>query len=118
MALLGLSSQAKEYVLSRSDDSKHSKSRFPAFWDAFHDWIPDIDHGGNLLLGLNLMLMQCEGNEILLCPAWSSDWDVDFKLHAPGNTTVAGQVKNGKIENLVVTPEHRKNDVKIMNCNK
>lgn len=118
MALLGLSSQAKEYVLSRSDDSKHSKSRFPAFWDAFHDWIPDIDHGGNLLLGLNLMLMQCEGNEILLCPAWSSDWDVDFKLHAPGNTTVAGQVKNGKIKNLVVTPEHRKNDVKIMNCNK
>jgi len=29
-----------------------------------------------------------DGKEIRILPAWPSDWDVDYKLRAPENTTV------------------------------
>jgi len=35
-------------------------------------------------------------------------------LHAPYNTTVEAELKNGKIITLKVFPEERKNDVEIM----
>jgi len=47
-------------------------------------------------------------------PAWPKEWDVDFKLHAPKNTILQGSIKNGKMENLKVTPAERRNDVIIM----
>ena len=50
----------------------------------------------------------------MLFPAWPKDWNVDFKLHAPYNTVIEGVMKNGKVENLKVTPEIRKKDVEIM----
>jgi hypothetical protein len=59
------------------------------------------------------MLMQCEGDRILLLPAWPKDWDVSFKLHAPKATTVEGVIKDGKIESLKVIPESRRKDVVI-----
>jgi hypothetical protein len=46
-----------------------------------------------------------------LFPAWPKDWDVDFKLHAPGQTIVEGVFKGGKIESLKVTPESRAKDI-------
>ena len=49
-----------------------------------------MDHGGVLQMGLQLMLMQCEDREIRLLPAWPKEWDTDFKLHAPYQTTVEG----------------------------
>jgi hypothetical protein len=33
---------------------------------------------------------------------------VNFKLHAPGNTTVEASLLNGKIEYLKVVPESRR----------
>jgi len=60
------------------------------------------------------MLMQCEGDKILLLPAWPPEWDVDFKLHAPKNTTVECEVKDGRIVNLVVTPASRRGAVTIL----
>jgi hypothetical protein len=113
MALLGLTDQATEFVSKRASDASHSDSRFPAFWNAFHDWIPDMDHGGVLQLALQFMLMQCEGREIRLLPAWPSEWDADFKLHAPYQTVVEGKVREGKLTNLRVTPESRQADVVI-----
>ena len=44
------------------------------------------------------------------------EWDVDFKLHAPGKTTVHGRLKGGKVLDLVVTPTARRDDVVIMNA--
>ena len=44
---------------------------------------------------------------------WPKEWDVDFKLHAPGNTTVEGVLKIGKLTKLKVTPESRKKDLLI-----
>lgn len=110
-ALLGFVDTAKQFVISRSAPASYSDSRFPAMWNAFNDWIPDVDHGGNLQLALNYMLLQCEGKEIRLLPCWPKDWDVEFKLRAPYNTIIEGSYVNGKLDRLIVTPESRKEDI-------
>ncbi len=112
-AFLGLTDNAAVDLTNRAKD-KHDKSRFPAFWGPNFDWIPDQDHGGNLLMAFQTMVMQADDGKIRLLPAWPKEWDLDFKLNAPGNTTVQGQVKDGKLCNLKVTPESRKKDV--VNC--
>ena len=50
------------------------------------------------MIALQRMLMQCEGDRILLLPAWPKDWDVSFKLHAPRQTTVECVYRGGKVE--------------------
>ncbi len=109
-AFLGLTDIAAEYVRTRAK-TKHAESRFPAFWGPNFDWIPDQDHGGNLMMTLQTMLLQTEDNQILLFPAWPAQWDVDFKLHAPRNTTVEATLRNGQITRLEVTPASRLRDV-------
>ena len=37
-----------------------------------------------------------EGRRILLLPAWPEDWDCQFKLHSPLETTLAGTVRPGR----------------------
>ena len=110
MAFLGLADEARKYVTGRFA-SKHAGSRFPAFWGPNFDWIPDQDHGGNGLMALQTMLLQTEGRKILLFPAWPKAWDVEFKLHAPFNTTVEGVYRDGKLAQLKVSPEERMQDV-------
>ncbi len=124
MAYLGLTDQAKEGLLARVRNSKEDKfappnkvvndSRFPAFWGPNYDWIPDQDHGGVLLKTVQALLLQTDGRQIHLFPAWPHNWDVDFKLHAPFNTTLEGRFENGRLAELVVTPESRRADV--INC--
>jgi hypothetical protein len=48
-----------------------------------------------------------------LVPAWPKDWNANFKLHAPKNTTVEGRVENGKVIEMKVIPEYRRKDVVI-----
>ena len=62
-------------------------------------------------MALQAMLMQADGREIVLFPAWPREWDVEFKLHAPLNTTVEGVYRSGKLKSLKVTPEFRRKDV-------
>ena len=112
-AILGLAGEARK-DLSERLSMKHDKSRFPAFWGPNFDWVPDQDHGGNAMMALQNMLMQCEGARILLFPAWPKDWEVEFRLHAPGQTLVEGRYRNGKVEDLQVTPPERRNDVTIL----
>lgn len=59
------------------------------------------------------MLLQTEGRAIHLLPAWPADWNADFKLRAPCNTTVEGRVEGGKLTTLKITPESRRADVVI-----
>ena len=109
-AMLGLTDVAKYYVhfnLTRTDP----RLKFPAFWVKGFDYVPDEDNGGNGENGLQEMLMQVDGRKILMLPAWPKNWDADFKLHAPFQTTVEGKIKNGKLVDLVVTPPERKADV-------
>ncbi len=60
------------------------------------------------------MLMQTIGDKIVLFPAWPKDWDADFKLHAPKNTTVKCSLENGEIVSLKVIPERRSKDVVLL----
>jgi alpha-L-fucosidase 2 len=113
MALLGMTDQAREWLTRRASPAAHSQSRFPAFWNAFHDWIPDVDHAGVLQLALQFMLLQCNGQEISLLPAWPREWNADFKLHAPGNIIVQGTVRDGRIIDMNISPPEARNLVNI-----
>ena len=113
MAYLGAAEQARASIVQRAS-RRYGKARFPAFWGPNFDWIPDQDHGGNLLMALQAMLIQCSGREIRLFPAWPRDWDVDFKLHAPHQTTVRGVYRAGKLIELDVTPSSRRADVQVL----
>lgn len=113
-ALLGMADEAARILKIKCDNS-HPAYRWPATWGPNFDWLPDQNHGGNLLETTQLMLMQCdsleEGGAIRLLPAWPKAWDVRFRLHAPGNTVVECEAKGGKITKLKVTPENRRKDV-------
>jgi len=113
MALLGLTQQVKEWIVARASPASHSDSRFPGFWNAFHDWVPDVDHGGVLQMALQLMLMQVDGERIVLLPACPKEWNADFKLHAPGQIVVQGVVRGGKVVELNVTPETARKQVEL-----
>ena len=91
-----------------------SPRRYPTFWGPGHDWVPDHNWGGSGMIGVQEMLMQTVGDKIYLFPAWPKEWDVEFKLWAPGNTVVKGALKDGKVVELHVFPEKRKKDVIIM----
>ncbi len=93
---------------------QNSGRRFPAFWGPGYDWVPDHNWGGSGMIGLQDMLLQTDDKRILLFPAWPKDKDVHFKLHAPYNTTVEAEVKNGQVVLLKVLPEERKKDVEVL----
>ncbi len=108
-ALLGLTDEAENVV--QREFTSYGNQRFSWFWSKNSDWIPDMDNGGAGMATLQLMLMQCDGGQIRLLPAWPKDWTADFKLHAPFQTTVAGHVEHGKITGLKVSPAARAKDV-------
>jgi hypothetical protein len=112
-AILGLTDDAKKILLGKVRGS-NPHFRFPTMWGPNYDWLPDQDHGSNIMLTLQQMVMDCEGDKIFLLPAWPKDWNVQFKLHAPQNTIVQGIYHNGKLEQLTVTPESRRKDVQII----
>ncbi|WP_186758608.1 DUF5703 domain-containing protein [Echinicola salinicaeni] len=111
-ARMGMTKEAAEYNVKKLKDSDR---RFPTFWGPGHDWVPDHNWGGSGMIGLQEMLMQTFEDKIYLFPAWPKDWDVEFKLHAPKQTTVEGKVERGKLIGLKVSPAFRINDVVIMN---
>jgi hypothetical protein len=111
-ALLGLAIEARDYVVGSA--ARHADDfRFPAMWGPNYDWTPDQDHGSVLMCALQRMLVQYEGDKILVLPAWPKDWNVSFKLHAPKSTFVEGVYHAGKITGLKVTPQSRRNDVVV-----
>ncbi len=109
-ALLGLTEEAARILRVKCANS-NGGYRWPATWGPNFDWLPDQDHGANLLLTTQLMLLQCQGDRIRLLPAWPKQWDVSFRLHAPNSTTVEAQVQGGKLLRFSVTPESRRRDV-------
>ncbi|MCG8306313.1 MAG: DUF5703 domain-containing protein [Cytophagales bacterium] len=114
MAYMGLTEQAREYLVGRAKNYDEN-SRFPVFWGPNYDWVPDQDHGGVMMKTFQSMLMQADpySKKIYLTPAWPKDWNAEFKLHAPYNTVIEGQVVNGEIESLRVTPASREKDVVV-----
>ena len=109
-AYVGKADQAARMVVSNFA-SVDSRCRFPAFWGPNQVWTPDISHGGVSMTTLQAMLLQVDGKKIYLFPAWPKNWDVRFKLHALYNTTLEGELRDGKVISLKVTPKSRTADV-------
>jgi hypothetical protein len=107
-ARLGLTQEAAKLT---SLKLKNSDKRFPAFWGPGYDWTPDHNWGGSGMIGLQEMLIQCDGEKIYLFAAWPKQWDVHFKLHAPYQTTVEAVLKDGKLQDLKVFPTSRTKDI-------
>jgi hypothetical protein len=107
-ARLGLTEDAAKFTEMKL---KNSGRRFPAFWGPGYDWTPDHNWGGSGMIGLQEMLLQTDDKKIYLFPAWPTNLDVHFKLHAPYQTTIEGMVKNGKSEIIRVIPESRRKDI-------
>ena len=108
-ACLGLTDQARGYVVKNAK-SKAGGYRFPAMWGPNFDWTPDQCHGSVMMIALQRMLLQTDGDEIRLLPAWPKHWNCAFKLHAPQQTVVEGVVEEGRFTALTVTPSTRKGD--------
>ena len=111
-ACLGMTNEAKRLAMLKLSNGPF---RFPAFWGPGYDWAPDHNWGGSGMIGLQEMLLQSSNDgKIFLFPAWPREWNIHFKLHAPKNTTVEAEVKDGKVIKLIVLPESRKKDIVIM----
>ncbi len=111
-ACLGLTSEAKRLNSLKLGNGPY---RFPAFWGPGFDWSPDHNWGGSGMIGLQEMLLQTTGEgKIMLFPAWPKEWNVHFKLHAPQNTTVEAEMKNGKVNIINVTPSQRLSDIIVL----
>ena len=83
-------------------------------WGPNYDWLPDQDHGSNIMLTLQHMVLQADGDKIFLLPAWPKDWDVSFKLHAPRRTVVECVYRGGKMEKTRRhAAESRRKDVQL-----
>lgn len=112
-ALLGLTEPATYYVLKNA--GAFSSARFPGFFGPNYDWLPDFDHASVTNLTLQTMLLQCVGDKIYLFPAWPVDrWNVRFRLHANARTVVAGELRDGQLVRLDVTPVERRQDVVVL----
>ena len=109
-ARLGLANEAAANVRAKVGNT-HVAFRYPTFWGPNFDWLPDQCHGGNLLTTLQEMLLQSDGARLRVLPAWPREWDVRFRLHAAGSTTVTGEVRGGRLVFLEVDPPARANDV-------
>jgi len=111
-ACLGLTDEAKRLNKLKLANGTY---RFPAFWGPGFDWSPDHNWGGSGMIGLQEMLLQTtDDGRILLFPAWPREWNVHFKLHAPKNTTVEAEVKDGNVKVIEVIPDSRKKDIELM----
>lgn len=107
---LGLVNEAKSMITKKLNDGPH---RFPAFWGPGFDWTPDHNWGGSAMIALQDMLIQTRNGKIYLFPTWPKEWNVKFKLHVEGKTTVEAEIRNGDVKVISVTPASRKNDIII-----
>lgn len=110
-ACLGWADRAKKEAVANF--TAYGSERFKWFWKPGHDYEPDLDNGGAGQIILQNMIFQVRGEKILLLPAWPKEWNVDFKLNAPEQTTIEGTYRDGKFEELKITPASRKKDVII-----
>ena len=84
-ALLGLPDDAARYCIKKAHTLEPYGVSFPAFWKAGGDWIPDLDNGGSMAMGLQYMLLSPDGE---IKPACPSNWKINFKLRARGGKTI------------------------------
>jgi hypothetical protein len=116
MDALGLTEEAKQRAINKLSYRAIASPdlRFTAFFGPGHDWMPDHNWGGSAMVGLQEMLLASEqipDGKIYLFPAWPQDWNVDFKLYAPGNTIINCSLQHGKLLKLNISPAQRMKDI-------
>ncbi|KJD35092.1 hypothetical protein PW52_12175 [Tamlana sedimentorum] len=89
------------------------EQRYPGFFMSTHDGTPDVQHSSVAATALQRMILQNVNDKIILLPAFPSNWSAEFKLYAKQNTIVEGEIVNGEIKRLKVTPSTRKENVVI-----
>lgn len=100
-AMLGMTEEAKE-ILRYNSALQNPGNRFPAMWGAVHDAVPDSDHGANIMNLLQMMVLQSEGEQISVLPAFPKEWSVKFRLHAPDKKIVECEYEDGEIKYLKI----------------
>lgn len=114
MAALAWPEEARKRAVYKMANIAAPQARFPAFFGPGHDWLPDHNWGGSGMTGIQEMLLAPQPGahgKLYLFPGWPRDWDVDFKLHAPGSTTVEARLAKGRLVSLKVAPESRSRDI-------
>ncbi|MEI7900363.1 MAG: hypothetical protein WCK89_08920 [bacterium] len=56
-------------------------------------------------------------HQLFQFPAWPKDWNVAFKLYAPGKTAIECVCRDGEINKLNVLPKKRIEDLIVINTN-
>ena len=109
------------------DRAIHSKGgipwKFNGFAGHFQDYAPALDHITWMRTAIDYMLIQNDfvSGKIYLFASWPCDWNVKYKFHAANNTVIimdyaAVDENKGKLNNFVVEPKERMNDVVFVNC--
>jgi alpha-L-fucosidase 2 len=111
-AYAGNAKEAQEGLVHRFRHAS-TQCRFPLYGSQGPDSCPDFDHFGSGSTALQRMLVQEDGDTILLLPAWPADWDTDFKLHLSKETVISGKVINGKLTEWSIEPKVRNKDVVV-----
>ena len=89
--------------------------RFPAFYGPSHDYVPNVPQNGNAMIALQSMLVQYDGRRIMLFPTWPEEWNVEFRVHLPYETTLTGRLQEGEVQTLTASPGHREADIEYLN---
>jgi len=117
-ALLGLGPKAQQLVEARAATQPAPGYRFPTFMPHLQDYQPSLDHLAVFSNALQYMLLQLgddDNQSVVLLPTWPCAWDVNFKLKAPLNTVIEGNLKGGKLS-FTVSPSSRTSAVKVKDC--
>lgn len=92
-AILGLVDETVD-MLRKKVKNTNRNHRFLVMWGPNYDWVPDQDHGSNLMLTLQNMILQSYDKAYLL-PCWPKNWNVSFKLYSSQQTQIEGCYRNG-----------------------
>eukprot|EP00040_Diaphanoeca_grandis_P029720 m.174627 g.174627 ORF g.174627 m.174627 type:complete len:792 (+) comp31775_c0_seq1:209-2584(+) len=117
-ALLGNATAAAPLLIERAQTPPALGFRFPAFAPHEQDWEPSADHFAIFANALQYMLIQRVddvNDSVMLLPAWPCEWDVNFIVSAPRNTTINGSVSSGALS-FTVTPSARTASVLVAPC--
>jgi hypothetical protein len=102
----------------------YTSSRFPVWWGPSNRGGEVCDDPGcneiadEARIALQHMLLQSDnhGERLLLFPAWPTEsWpDLSFRIHAERSTILEGELRDGKLISLQVTPPERRKDVVVL----